>query len=133
MEDELRGEAPAGGGRGPSRAGDGALRSALAQAMTRIHAEHYGKGPTRAKAYVLGEVVVVIMRDVFTTVERTLIGVGKEAAVREVRYTFQHTLAPLFVSSVEELTGRRVESFLSQVDTVSDIAVEVFVLETEPA
>jgi hypothetical protein len=41
--------------RGPATAPlpmDGAVRSAISQAIVRIHAEHYGKGATQAKTYV---------------------------------------------------------------------------------
>jgi uncharacterized protein YbcI len=41
-----------------------------------------------------------------------------------------------FVNSVEEISGRKVRAFLSQVSLNPDIAVEVFVLEhdkTDPA
>jgi uncharacterized protein YbcI len=108
---------------------DGAVRSAISQAMTRIHAEYYGKGATQAKTYAFENLIVCVLRDVFTTVERTLIDVDRAETVREVRTTFQHTLEATFVSAVERLTGRKVASFMSQIDPAHDIAVEVFVLE----
>lgn len=108
---------------------DGAVRSAISQAMTRIHAERFGKGATQAKTYAFDNLVVCVLRDVFTTVERTLIAVDKEQTVRDVRATFQYTLTDTFVDAVEELTGRKVASFMSQVDPANDIAVEIFVLE----
>ena len=52
-----------------------ALRgNALAQISTglvQLHSSHYGKGPTKAKTYALDELVVCVLRDGFTTVERT--------------------------------------------------------------
>jgi uncharacterized protein YbcI len=108
---------------------DGATRSAISQAMTSIHAEYYGKGATQAKTYAFDNLIVCVLRDVFTTVERTLIDVDRAETVREVRTTFQHTLEATFVSAVERLTGRKVASFMSQIDPAHDIAVEVFVLE----
>ena len=108
---------------------DGALRSAISQAMTRIHAEHYGKGATQAKTYAFDGLVVCVLRDVFTTVERTLIDVGRVEVVHAVRQTFQQTLKDTFVGAVEELTGRTVASFMSQIDPAQDIAIEVFLLE----
>lgn len=110
---------------------DGALRSAISQAMTRIHAEYYGKGATQAKTYAFDNLIVCVLRDVFTTVERTLIDVDRAETVREVRTTFQHTLEDTFVTAVERLTGRRVASFMSQIDPSHDIAVEVFLLEPQ--
>ena len=108
---------------------DGALRSAISQAIVRIHAEHYGKGATQAKTYVWDNLVVTVLRDVLTTAERTLVDVGRADTVREVRGTFQDTMEQTFRSAVERLTGRRVHSFMSQIDPVNGLGVEVFVLE----
>jgi uncharacterized protein YbcI len=118
--------------RGPATAPlpmDGAVRSAISQAIVRIHAEHYGKGATQAKTYVWDYLVVTVLRDVLTTAERTLVDAGRADTVREVRGTFQYSMEQTFRSAVERLTGRRVHSFLSQVDPVNGLGVEVFVLE----
>jgi uncharacterized protein YbcI len=107
---------------------DGALRSAISQAIVRIHAEHYGKGATQAKTYVWDNLVVTVLRDVLTTAERTLVDVGRTDTVRDVRTTFQYTMEQTFRSAIERLTGRRVHSFMSQVDPANGLGVEVFVL-----
>ncbi len=52
---------------------DGAVRSAISQAIVRIHAEHYGKGATQAKTYVWDNLVVTVLRDLLTVAEHTLI------------------------------------------------------------
>ena len=108
---------------------DGALRSAISQAIVRIHAEHYGKGATHAKTYVWDNLVVTVLRDVLTTAERTLVEVGRTDSVRDLRTTFQCAMEQTFRSAIERLTGRRVQSFLSQVDPANGLSVEVFVLE----
>jgi uncharacterized protein YbcI len=108
---------------------DGALRSAISQAIVRIHAEHYGKGATQAKTYVWDNLVVTVLRDVLTTAERTLVGVGRTDKVRDIRTTFQVTMESTFRSTVERLTGRRVHAFMSQTDPATGLGVEVFVLE----
>ena len=112
-----------------SPAMDGALRSAVSQAIVRIHAEHYGKGATQAKTYAWDNLLVTVLRDVLTVAERTLVDVGRAETVREVRTTFQYTMEQTFCAAVEQLTGRRVHSFMSQVDPVNGLGVEVFVLE----
>jgi uncharacterized protein YbcI len=111
---------------------DGAVRAAISRAIVRIHAEHYGKGATQAKTYAFDNLIVTVLRDVFTTVERTLIELERPDTVREVRTTFQTMMSESFVAAVEELTGRRVESFMSQVDPHSGMGVEVFVLVPDP-
>jgi uncharacterized protein YbcI len=110
---------------------DGAVRAAISRAIVRIHAEHYGKGATQAKTYAFDNLIVTVLRDVFTTVERTLIELERPDTVREVRTTFQTMMSESFVAAIEELTGRRVESFMSQIDPASGMGVEVFVLVPE--
>lgn len=108
---------------------DGAMRSAISQAIVRIHAEHYGKGATQAKTYAWDNLLVTVLRDVLTVAERTLVDVGRADTVKDVRTTFQSTMEERFRAAVERLTGRRVHSFMSQVDPVNGLGVEVFVLE----
>src|SRR4051794_33517219 len=43
----------------------GHARSAVANAIVRLHAEHYGRGPTRARAHVAEDHVLVVLEDVF--------------------------------------------------------------------
>src|SRR3954453_3580429 len=82
---------------------DGAVRAAISQVVVRIHAEHYGKGATQAKTYVWDNVVVVVLRDVLTVAERTLVAVDRAETVREVRTAFQFSLEPTFRSALERL------------------------------
>jgi uncharacterized protein YbcI len=95
----------------------------------RIHAEHYGKGATQAKTYVWDNLVVTVLRDVLTPAEHTLVDVGRVDTVRDVRTVFQSSMEATFRAAVERLTGRRVASFMSQVDPANGLGVEVFVLE----
>jgi uncharacterized protein YbcI len=106
----------------------GELAAAISNAIVGIHSKHYGKGPTKAKTYLLDDVVMTVMEDVFTTVEHTLIEHGKGELVREVRTTFQYTMREEFIDAVRQITGRDARAFISQIDCDADIAVEVFLL-----
>jgi uncharacterized protein YbcI len=108
---------------------DGAVRSAISQAIVRIHADHYGKGATQAKTYVVDDLIVTVLRDVLTVAERTLIEVDRADTVRDVRASFQFGLEATFRAAVERLTGRRVLSFMSQVDPERGLGVELFLLQ----
>jgi uncharacterized protein YbcI len=112
---------------------DGALRAAISRAIVRLHAEHVGKGATQAKTYAFENLIVIVLRDVFTTVESTLIGLDRADTVRAVRTIFKTSMSQTFIAAIEELTDRQVESFMSQVDPASGMGVEVFVLVPDPA
>jgi uncharacterized protein YbcI len=95
-----------------------------------LFAEYYGRGPTRAKSFLLdGTYVVTVLRDTMTTVERTLADGGHGDQVRSVRLTFQEAMADSFKGVVESAFGRRVASYHSQLLIDADIGFELFVLE----
>jgi uncharacterized protein YbcI len=103
----------------------------VTNAIVRLHRTHYGKGPTRSKSYLLDDVLVCVMQDVFTTVERTLIDAGEVRKVRAARLAFQDAMQDEFKSAVEEITGRDVAGLTSQVLVDRGIAIEMFVLNRE--
>lgn len=105
--------------------------SAISNAVVRLHSEHFGRGPTRAKTYWQDDLIVCILADTFTTVEKTLIDVGRTDHVKETRLVFQQAMEERFKTAIESITGRRVLAFLSQTSTDPDVAVEVFLLAPE--
>jgi uncharacterized protein YbcI len=109
----------------------GSARSAIANAIVRLHAEHYGRGPTRARAHVAEDFVLVILEDVFTTAERTLLAAGRGDQVQGTRAAFAEAMRDRFVAAVEAACGRRVRAFMSQTNLDPEMAVELFVLEPD--
>jgi uncharacterized protein YbcI len=107
----------------------GPVLAEVTNAIVRLHSSHYGKGPTRSKSYLMGDVLLCVMRDVFTTVERTLVEAGEYAMVRETRLAFQGAMKDRFTEAVEEVLGRRVLGLTSQILIDQNVAIEVFVLE----
>jgi uncharacterized protein YbcI len=107
---------------------DGKMREAIASEMVRLHAEYYGRGPTKAKVYANGEFVAVVLEETFTPAEKTLIERGEADGIQDIRRRFQRVMKEQFTSIVEQATGRRVRAFLSETNLDEDIAVEVFIL-----
>jgi uncharacterized protein YbcI len=94
-----------------------------------LFSEYYGRGPTRAKSYLLDEqYVVTVVRDTMTTVERTLSDGGRGEQVRSVRLAFQEAMADSFKAVVEKALGRDVVSYHSQLLVDADVGFELFVL-----
>jgi uncharacterized protein YbcI len=101
----------------------------VTNAIVGLHRQLYGKGPTRSKSFLLDDVLVCVMRDVLTTVERTLVEAGDHAKVRETRFAFEDATRQRFIEAVEQVVGRTVLGFTSQILVTRDIAIEMFVLE----
>ena len=106
----------------------GEQAAAISNEIVKIFAECYGRGPTKAKTYLVDNYVFCVLEDILTTVEQTLVNNGKENLVREVRLTFQEELADRFTSAVEEIMDRRVVTYHSQVVFHPAMACEIFVL-----
>jgi uncharacterized protein YbcI len=112
----------------PEAAGLAQHATAIGNAITRIHREHYGRGATTTRTIVHRNHVITFLEDIYTPVERTLIEAGQTDAVKETRQIFQMAMRQKFVEAVQQVTGRTVIQFMSQVSFEPDIAVEVFVL-----
>jgi uncharacterized protein YbcI len=107
----------------------GKVAAAISNAIVGLHRDHYGRGATRTRTVMGSDYVIVFLEDVYTPVEKTLIEAGRFDAVKETRSAFQDTMREKFSAAVEELVGRRVIGFLSQVHVDPDLSVETFVLE----
>ena len=104
--------------------------AAVTNGIVRLFREYYGRGPNKAKSYLLDErIVVCVLEDTMTTVEQTLVKNGHGDMVRQVRLTFQGAMADQFKAVVEAAMDRRVEGYHSQLTMEPDIAFEFFVLE----
>jgi uncharacterized protein YbcI len=109
--------------------GSGELLADISRAMVHLYKECYGKGPTKARTHISGDLIVCLLEGSFVTAERTLRDAGRGDAVSDQREALQEVLRSRFVEVIEELTGRTVTTFISGVDLHTDVNAEVFVLE----
>lgn len=100
----------------------------LSNAMVALHREHFGRGPGAAKSFVADEMVICVLSDIYTAVERTLIRAGQSEHVRQTRALHQEALRDAYKVSVEAIVARPVAAFLSVVHVDPDVAIEVFLL-----
>ena len=108
----------------------GQLLTELSNALVALHRRHYGRGPGAAKSYMVDDVVVCVLTDIYTQVEKTLVEAGNVEHVREARQLHQLALEDTYRATVESTTGRKVIAFVSSVHFDPDLAFEVFVLDT---
>jgi uncharacterized protein YbcI len=118
------------GGKMPQEPG-GSVRTALANAMVGMKKQLYGRGPTAAKAWILDDYVFVAMEGGLTRNEETLLDDDKEDMVRSYRLSFQETVGPKVMAAVEELVGRKVLTYHSQIVFHPARTFEIFVLEPQ--
>jgi uncharacterized protein YbcI len=103
--------------------------AAISNAVVGVIHDYTGRGPTRARTTISGDMVTVTLRDSLTKAERTLADNGYAAEVLAQRRLLHHTMREDMITAVQTLTGRAVEALLNDNLPDPDIAVEIFLLE----
>lgn len=102
----------------------------VSNAMVKLYKEQFGRGPTRARTAFAGpDVLITTLQDSMTPAERNLVAMGEHQRLRDTRMFFQYATEDQFRAAVEEITGRKVWSFISGIDAQRDVSCEVFYLE----
>lgn len=110
------------------RQGRGLLRE-ISRALVAAKKEYFGKGPEHARSYMVEDLLFVVMRGGITTAEETMLKAGQKDAVRDFRQRFQNEMTERLTGTIEQLTGRKVVNYQSQVLFDPDIVIEIFVFE----
>jgi uncharacterized protein YbcI len=111
----------------PSR---GHLLSAISNSIAALRREHYGRGPTKAKTYVLDDIIVVVMREIgYSAIEKTMIDNGEAELVVALREDFQRVMARRYSEAVEALTDRTVVAFLNRAHLEPDLSMKIFIID----
>jgi uncharacterized protein YbcI len=105
----------------------------VSNVMVRLYKDYFGRGPTQARTQWAGsDALVVFLEDTLTPAERSLVAMGQHQRLRDTRTFFQYATIREFCEPVEQITGRKVRSFLSGIDTeVDGLSMETFVLHPE--
>jgi uncharacterized protein YbcI len=104
----------------------GSVLTQISNEVVRTLKESYGKGPDRAKAYLLDDVLLIVMRGGATTVEQTLLEAGEGDMVRNYRQLYQNHMGDRLIGIVERATGRKVATYQSQVLFWPFTSIEIF-------
>ena len=103
---------------------------AVSNTMTKLHKDHFGRGPTSSRAHFAGpDMLVCALGDVLLPAERKMNDLGLQEQVRHSRVSFQAAVKNEFVTAIEEVTHRKVNSFASAVDPDNNMVFEVFAFE----
>lgn len=106
--------------------------AAVSREVSRLKAELYGKGPDDSRSFQNRNLLFTVMSGGLTAVEETLIQADDAPLVRHVRLRFQELTKPRFLDAVEEITGRTVLAYESQILFKPTYVIEMFVLD-DPA
>ncbi len=91
----------------------------------------YGRGPIHAKTYFCDEYIFCTMSGGFTRDEETMMRAGEHETVRDYRLKFQRVIAPELIRRVEDVVGRKIVGYHSQVIFDPDRLVEIFLMDPD--
>lgn len=102
----------------------------ISNRMVRLLADYVGRGPTKARTTLTGNLVVVTFGETMTRAEQNLVAAGESGTVLEVRRIFHSRMREEAVAAVEDVVGRQVVSYMADLDPHANMALMAFVLDT---
>jgi uncharacterized protein YbcI len=105
------------------------LLARISTEVVKTFKEYYGKGPTSAKSYMFDDMLFVVMRGGLNASEKFLLEKDEVDVVRQYRQTFENRMNEILSEKIEELTGRKVIAFNSQILFDPDMSIEIFVFD----
>lgn len=106
------------------------LLDAVSDAMAASHERYHGRAPACAKSMMMDDdLLACVLGGVYTDVEKTLIELQRQPQVADARSAFQYAMQSRFIRDVECLSGREVQSFVSNSHVGPDLEIELFFLE----
>jgi uncharacterized protein YbcI len=105
-------------------------RAAVAESITRLERDFYGRGPTSVRVSVSNgdpEVITALSIDRLTAMDRTLADRGMVAQVVAHHQAVHQATSSEFCVELEKIVGRRPSAYLAQLDPATGYAVRVFV------
>jgi uncharacterized protein YbcI len=104
----------------------GTLAASVSRAVVRLMHEFTGRGPTRARAIMNANSVLVLLEDTLTRAELNLLGACESEAVVTMRRTYFAAMREQASATVAEITGRGVISMMADLDPDANMAVVFF-------
>lgn len=110
----------------------GSLLAQISNAFVTMQKEYWGIGPLEAKSYMMDDLLLIVMRGGLTRAERTMLDFDQHDLVRHFRQTFENEMTQNLTAKIEQLTGRKVLTYQSQILFDPDIVAELFVFDRAP-
>ena len=110
----------------------GSMRLQVSSALVALKKKLYGRGPEGAKTFFNDDWVFTVLEGGLLPHEEVLVANGEEMLVRQYRLRFQEAVADQLCGAIEEITGRKVLTYHSQIMFGPTRVVEMFLLERPP-
>jgi len=114
----------------------GEIEAAICQGMTRFEQDYMGRGPKDIRAHLIGDLLVVRLRDVLTAPEQCMVKSlqarkGRDL-LKQVRTHLIELARPRLEAVIQGVTGVKVLSLHHDISTVTGEEVVLFTLARSP-
>ncbi len=114
----------------------GEIEAAICEGISRFEQDYMGRGPKDIRAHLLGDLLVVRLRDVLTAAEQHLVKTlsadrGRDL-LKEVRRQLIEAARPVLEALIREVTGVAALSLHHDISTVTGEEVILFTLAESP-
>ncbi len=109
----------------------GQLEADITAAFTQFEREHLGRGPREARAYIIGDMIVVRLKGVLTPAEQNLAGEhdGVES-IKRIRQRLIESSRPVLSAIIQQRTGMQMVSLHTDISIRNGERVFVIVLDS---
>jgi uncharacterized protein YbcI len=115
----------------------GEIEAGICEGITRFEQEYMGRGPKDIQTHLLGDLLVVRLRDVLTAAEQQLVkSLPAEKGrnlLKQVRTHLIETARSRLEAMIQEVTGVKVLSLHHDISTVTGEEVVLFTLAESPS
>src|SRR5207237_4843212 len=114
----------------------GEIEAAVGAGITRFEQDYMGRGPKHIHTFLIGDLLVVRLKEVLTSAEQQLVKSlppekGRDL-LKEVRTQLVETARPVLEGMVAEATGTPVVSLHHDISTTTGEEVVLFTLAQAP-
>lgn len=96
----------------------GQLEAAITKAVVQFEVDQMGRGPADARTHVIGDAIFVRLKGLLTPAERQLANTEEgRTLIKDLRRELVEASRPVLEAAIEEITGSRVVSLLTDIST----------------
>ncbi|MBF6621074.1 MAG: DUF2294 family protein [Patulibacter sp.] len=104
-------------------------QQAISTRIAQIYKTTYGRGPTKITAYLLPDLVTVLVEDLNIPAQSTLVELGDHDLVEAGHRRLHQVMCADMCTAIEEILQRRVRGCVSGFNVALDAATNCFPLE----
>ena len=114
----------------------GQVEAETSEALIQFEREFMGRGPEKAKTYILDEIVLVRLMGILTPAEKNLSkiedgGHGREL-IKQVRNELLEKARPRLEAIIADITGQKIISLHTDISTSNGERIIIFTLQNPP-